>query len=336
MSCRSRAGQTRAPKLEALLADRNVLKLFHFGRFDMATLSHAFGVMPEPVYCTKIASKLARTYTDRHGLKDLVRELLGVEISKQQQSSDWGADVLTEAQLAYAASDVLYLHGLREKFDAMLAREGRDRSRAPPSPTCPTASASTSPVSSRWTFFRTARRKAPGSTTAQPNGELFGQKPRLDLDPRRDHVERLAQRARRDHAARRQGYVALARGGDEVAERGDGIGDVVARQRARDLDAVGVNGEALRQRSLAVGRDNRAEYERVESAIVGRKAQPADRATIDIARPHEFEGDAGLRDRFARRKGRLVRQDVAAENMAISNSIVTGAAFGIGIASPSL
>ena len=120
------AGQTRAPRLEAMLADRKVLKLFHFGRFDMGTLSHAFGVMPEPVYCTKIASKLARTYTDRHGLKDLVRELLGVEISKQQQSSDWGADALTEAQLAYAASDVLYLHGWREKLNAMLVREGRD------------------------------------------------------------------------------------------------------------------------------------------------------------------------------------------------------------------
>ena len=119
-------GQTRAPQLEALLADRNVLKLFHFGRFDMATLSNAFGVMPEPVYCTKIASKLARTYTDRHGLKDLVRELAGAEISKQQQSSDWGADALSDAQLAYAASDVLYLHVLREKLDAMLAREGRD------------------------------------------------------------------------------------------------------------------------------------------------------------------------------------------------------------------
>ena len=120
------AGQTRAPVLEAMLADRDVLKLFHFGRFDMATLNHAFGVMPEPVYCTKIASKLARTYTDRHGLKDLVRELLGVEISKQQQSSDWGADTLTEAQLTYAASDVLYLHGLRVKLDMMLTREGRD------------------------------------------------------------------------------------------------------------------------------------------------------------------------------------------------------------------
>ena len=120
------AGQTQAPRLEAMLADRDVLKLFHFGRFDMATLNHAFGVMPEPVYCTKIASKLARTYTDRHGLKDLVRELLGVEISKQQQSSDWGADTLTEAQLTYAASDVLYLHGLRVKLDMMLTREGRD------------------------------------------------------------------------------------------------------------------------------------------------------------------------------------------------------------------
>ena len=119
-------GQTRAPRLQSLLADANVLKLFHFGRFDMATLCNAFGVMPAPVYCTKIASKIARTYTDRHGLKDLARELLGVEISKQQQSSDWGATALSEAQLAYAASDVLHLHALREKLDAMLVREGRD------------------------------------------------------------------------------------------------------------------------------------------------------------------------------------------------------------------
>jgi ribonuclease D len=119
-------GQGRAPQLERLLADANVLKLFHFGRFDMASLAHAFGVMPAPVYCTKIASKIARTYTDRHGLKDLTRELIGIEISKQQQSSDWGADELSDAQLAYAASDVLYLHALRDKLDAMLAREGRD------------------------------------------------------------------------------------------------------------------------------------------------------------------------------------------------------------------
>ena len=100
------AGQTRAPNLERLLADPNVVKLFHYGRFDMGVLHHAFGVMAAPVYCTKIASKIARTYTDRHGLKDLTRELLGVEISKQQQSSDWGAGALSEAQLAYAASDV--------------------------------------------------------------------------------------------------------------------------------------------------------------------------------------------------------------------------------------
>src|SRR5271165_4637005 len=121
------SGQTRAPNLERLLADRGVVKLFHYGRFDMAVLRHAFGVMAGPVYCTKIASKLARTYTDRHGLKDLTRELIGVEISKQQQSSDWGAETLTDAQLAYAASDVLHLHALREKLDAMLAREGRDK-----------------------------------------------------------------------------------------------------------------------------------------------------------------------------------------------------------------
>ena len=119
-------GQRRAPNLEKLLGDPNVVKLFHFGRFDMAAMAHAFGVIAAPVYCTKIASKLARTYTDRHGLKDLTRELLGVELSKQQQSSDWGAETLTEAQLAYAASDVLHLHGLREKLDAMLVREKRD------------------------------------------------------------------------------------------------------------------------------------------------------------------------------------------------------------------
>jgi ribonuclease D len=118
-------GQTRAPNIEALLRDRAVTKLFHFARFDVAALYKAFGVMTEPVYCTKIASKLVRTYTDRHGLKDLVREMLGVEISKQQQSSDWGADDLSDAQLAYAASDVLHLHALRAKLDAVLARENR-------------------------------------------------------------------------------------------------------------------------------------------------------------------------------------------------------------------
>lgn len=118
-------GQNRAPNLEKVLRDRAVLKLFHFARFDVASLYKAFGVMTEPVYCTKIASRLVRTYTDRHGLKDICRELLGVEISKQQQSSDWGADELSDAQLAYAASDVLHLHALKEKLDALLAREGR-------------------------------------------------------------------------------------------------------------------------------------------------------------------------------------------------------------------
>ncbi|MDE2577657.1 MAG: ribonuclease D [Hyphomicrobiales bacterium] len=118
-------GQKQAPHLQKLLADPAVLKIFHFARFDLAALYNAFGVMPAPVYCTKIASKLVRTYTDRHGLKDLSRELLGLEMSKQQQSSDWGADRLTEAQLAYAASDVLHLHALRERLDAMLTREGR-------------------------------------------------------------------------------------------------------------------------------------------------------------------------------------------------------------------
>jgi ribonuclease D len=118
-------GQSKAPRLAALMADPTVTKIMHFARFDMASIFLGLGVMPGPVYCTKIASKLVRTYTDRHGLKDLVRELLGVEISKQQQSSDWGAAELSDAQLAYAASDVLHLHALRQKLDAMLAREGR-------------------------------------------------------------------------------------------------------------------------------------------------------------------------------------------------------------------
>ncbi len=119
------AGQKHAPNIERLLADRKVTKLFHFARFDVAILYKSFGVMPAPLYCTKIASKLTRTYTDRHGLKDLVRELLGIDLSKQQQSSDWGAATLSEAQLTYAAADVLHLHALRAKLDAMLAREGR-------------------------------------------------------------------------------------------------------------------------------------------------------------------------------------------------------------------
>jgi ribonuclease D len=114
-----------APNLKQLLGDSRVTKIFHFARFDIAALYNAFGVMPQPVYCTKIASRLSRTYTDRHGLKDLVRELLNIDLSKQQQSSDWGSDTLSEAQLAYAASDVLHLHALRERLDAMLAREGR-------------------------------------------------------------------------------------------------------------------------------------------------------------------------------------------------------------------
>jgi ribonuclease D len=118
-------GQTTAPNLCRLLADPTKPKIFHFARFDIAVLYHWLGVMPEPVWCTKIASKLVRTYTDRHGLKDLTRDLLGVEISKQQQSSDWGAEVLTDAQVAYAASDVLYLHELRDRLARLLEREGR-------------------------------------------------------------------------------------------------------------------------------------------------------------------------------------------------------------------
>jgi ribonuclease D len=118
-------GHADAPNLKALLGDPNITKIFHFARFDLAALYNAFGVMPQPVYCTKIASRLSRTYTDRHGLKDLVREVLNIDLSKQQQSSDWGSQTLSDAQLAYAASDVLHLHALRERLNAMLAREGR-------------------------------------------------------------------------------------------------------------------------------------------------------------------------------------------------------------------
>ena len=118
-------GTYNAPNLRALMADQNVLKIFHFARFDVAMLQRYLGVVTSPVYCTKVASKLVRTYTDRHGLKDLVKELANVDLSKQQQSSDWGARDLTEAQLAYAASDVLYLHEVKAVLDGMLAREGR-------------------------------------------------------------------------------------------------------------------------------------------------------------------------------------------------------------------
>jgi len=118
-------GQRTAPRLTALLADPKVTKIFHFARFDIAVLFQAFGVMAGPLFCTKIASKLTRTYTDRHGLKDLVKDLLDIDISKQQQSSDWAAETLSEAQLAYAAGDVLYLHQLRDKLEQRLAREGR-------------------------------------------------------------------------------------------------------------------------------------------------------------------------------------------------------------------
>ncbi len=118
-------GQRKAPNLVSILRNRRITKLFHYGRFDIAVLYHAFGVMAEPVFCTKIASRLTRTYTDRHGLKDLCSELIGVSLSKVQQSSDWAADTLSPEQLEYAASDVLYLHQLRDKLARRLARESR-------------------------------------------------------------------------------------------------------------------------------------------------------------------------------------------------------------------
>jgi len=119
------AGANEAPNLTKLLVDGTILKIFHFARFDLAVLYKRLGVMPSPVYCTKIASRIARTYSDKHGLKDLARELLGIDLSKQQQLSDWGAEGLSDAQLAYAASDVLHLHALKDKLDAILLREGR-------------------------------------------------------------------------------------------------------------------------------------------------------------------------------------------------------------------
>ena len=118
-------GAYDAPRLKALMADPTVTKLFHFARFDLAMIYHYLGVMAGPVYCTKIASRLARTFTDRHGLRDLCKDLLGVDLKKEQQSSDWGAPTLTDEQQRYAASDVLHLHALRERLDTMLAREGR-------------------------------------------------------------------------------------------------------------------------------------------------------------------------------------------------------------------
>ena len=123
--CSSTASTYEAPRLKALLDNRGVLKIFHFARFDVAALKHYLGVETGPLYCTKIASKLTRTYTDRHGLKDLVKELLGIELNKQQQSSDWGAHVLSDSQKQYAAQDVLYLHELKARLDQMLEREGR-------------------------------------------------------------------------------------------------------------------------------------------------------------------------------------------------------------------
>lgn len=119
------AGQKEAPNLVRLLADPRIVKIYHYGRFDIAMLYHAFGVMPEPVFCTKIASRLTRTYTDRHGLKDICSELLGINLSKAQQSSDWAAETLSQEQIDYAASDVLYLHQLRDKFIGRLVRENR-------------------------------------------------------------------------------------------------------------------------------------------------------------------------------------------------------------------
>ena len=146
------ADNISAPNLRKLMGDTKVLKIFHFARFDLGMIFNTLGVMPQPVYCTRTASRLARTYTDKHGLKDLARELLGVDMSKQQQSSDWGAETLTDAQLAYAASDVLHLHALKDKLDVMLAREGRRSWRRAASGSCRIGRGSTSPAGRPRTF----------------------------------------------------------------------------------------------------------------------------------------------------------------------------------------
>ena len=147
------AGATEAPNLTKLLADGSILKIFHFARFDLGALQKRLAVMPGPVYCTKIASRLARTYTDKHGLKDLVREVLGIELSKQQQSSDWGADDLTDAQVAYAASDVLHLHALKERSTPCWRGRDARTSRRPAFASCPTGSGSISPAGRRRIFL---------------------------------------------------------------------------------------------------------------------------------------------------------------------------------------
>ena len=167
-SCSSPA--LRGAELKRLLADESVLKIFHFARFDMAVLKHSFGVMPQPVYCTKIASRLARTFTDRHGLKDLVQELLGIELSKQQQSSDWGADQLTPEQLKYAASDVLHLHALREKLEACWCARAERAWRAPVSPSCRPGSSSICKAGQRSIPLPISGRKGRQAPPARPGG----------------------------------------------------------------------------------------------------------------------------------------------------------------------
>ena len=152
------AGQKKAPNIEKLLADKSVLKIFHYARFDLGVLAKAFGVMAAPVYCTKIASRLARTYTDKHGLKDLAREVLGVDLSKQQQLSDWGADALSDAQVAYAATDVLHLHALKENWTPCWRARTAPSLRRPASASCPTACGSIWLAGRPRTSFRTLRK----------------------------------------------------------------------------------------------------------------------------------------------------------------------------------
>ena len=176
-----------APRLKAAAGRPGVLKIFHFARFDLAVLAQHLGVVPEPVYCTKIASKLARTYTDRHGLKDLCSELLGIELSKQQQSSDWGADKLTDQQKHYAASDVLHLHALKAKLDAMLAARGPDGAwPRPASASCPCAPASTSPASRTSTSSRidAVRRGGRGLPIAKPAVLRPARLPQVPISPK--------------------------------------------------------------------------------------------------------------------------------------------------------
>ena len=246
------AGQQEAPNLSRMLADPAVLKLFHFGRFDIAVLLNRFGVLTRPVYCTKIASRLVRTYTDRHGLKDLMRELLEVDISKQQQSSDWGATELSQAQIEYAASDVLYLHRLRDGAGRAAGARGADRARRRPASTsCRPGRGSTSPAGARSTSSRIAegaRMRAAPATRFRT-----GDRHRPAGDRHRGGGAGRSRRRRSDRASPRRSKLMLrgARPGDRL-----GHGQVGARG-AQDRSDAGLDRDAGALRASGRGEPRR-------------------------------------------------------------------------------